>query len=232
MITSEHVRVSPAPPEPDSKRTRLVWTAVFIAAAFFVGLLFRTGPKIVVAPDGESLGPRRIVAGVPVGYDRSQEGAMAAAGNYVVALDGPLLVKEDARSAMVRAIVAAETQAERLRLTAASAESNRRAFGDDWQMWTAPIATNVASYSDSRAIVQVWRAVVVGGTPEYGLETWATEAVELVWQDNDWKYLRQTTSDGPTPLQDPNSTVTPGKDLLMQVQGWERFWHAPLPRKP
>lgn len=228
LITSERVRVSP-PPQSEDKRS---WarTAVFVVAAFFAGLVFRTGPKTTVLP-GENLGPRKLMAGVPVGYARTPDGAMGAAGNYVSALDGPLLVKEDTRTALIRAVVAAETQAERLGLVGATAESNRRVFGDDWQTWTTPLATNVASYSDSHATVQVWRVgTITGSLKPDPLEVYGTEAVELVWQDGDWKYLRQTTSDGPTPLQDPNSTVTPGKDLLAQVQGWERFWHAPLPR--
>src|SRR5207247_6082118 len=76
----------------------LVAGAVVLAvAAFGVGRVTAPaaaggGSRVTVnAPSGGGPGPTRVENGVPVGYAHTQDGAVAAATDFVAGVDGPLL---------------------------------------------------------------------------------------------------------------------------------------------
>src|SRR5690606_13674556 len=68
-----------------------VGLAVLVVLAVGVWLGRATAPGEELAPrkaEGSGPGPSRTVSGVPVGYSRSEAGAVAAAANYTAVLGG------------------------------------------------------------------------------------------------------------------------------------------------
>src|SRR5216684_4288200 len=80
---------------------RLGWVipAVVITMALVVGLFLgrATSPpqRLQVRAVPLAPGSTRVESSVPVGYQHTRQGAIDAATNYVVTLDGPLLLQPD-----------------------------------------------------------------------------------------------------------------------------------------
>jgi hypothetical protein len=210
---------------------RIPWGWLVLAlSTFIVGLVIRS-PKTVIVTGGTGPCPRSVVAGVPVGYAQTRDCALSAASNYTEALSGPLVLAPDARDAMVRQVVAVDQQGSQLADLEKAAAAIPAGFGTGAVRYTTPVAGHVAEYSKDRAVVQVWRvAVLAGPAQEDPRESWGIETVELRWEGGDWKFVRQTTTDGPTPLQNPESVVSTARDLMRTTEGWMTFSHAPIPR--
>lgn len=148
-------------------------------------------------------GPRSAVAGVGVGFDRSEPGAVAAATSYATASQSwTYLADED----VVEAVEAVVVPAARGELVTQVVDDVRllrdelqEASGTVWFV-VAPLATRLDVYSASHAVVQVWvvRVLAADGVavPQSG---WQTLTLELQWNRGDWRVADVTETDGPTP---------------------------------
>ncbi|MEA2668777.1 MAG: hypothetical protein QOJ33_1711, partial [Chloroflexota bacterium] len=86
---------------------------LLLGLAFWVGRsnapTARTG-AVATPATSAGAGAARIQDGVPVGYTRSQAGAIAAATNYTQALSGQLLLQPDQYRAAILAVAAPEAK--------------------------------------------------------------------------------------------------------------------------
>lgn len=210
-----------------------VWFALLLAGAV-AGRLTAPDPDPASAPQAAGPGPTATAGGVPVGYARTEDGAVAAATTLLAALGGRVLVDPAPRKAALDAVAlssaraAVETQlrvdpagAQAAGLTAALADGSLVAR-------TIPAGSRLASYTADAATVEVW-AVALLGTRTLNRVTarWNTTTVELQWDSGDWKIAAIRGRSGPVP--------SPGRDgpsrfddFLTAVTGMEGYTYARL----
>jgi hypothetical protein len=183
------------------------------------------------------VGPRRVVAEVPVGYVRSEQGAVAAATNYATTLSGSLVLDPARRRRAIDVIAAPEARkalqqsfdqtvpliAKGLRVTEGADAAGKVV------LWAIPAGWRVDQYDGSTARVAIWATGVGGainGTPVQ--EAWGTTTIRLRWVGGDWKELGATTTPGPAPIAD-EQTPTPASELVPTARTFKEYHYAPGP---
>jgi hypothetical protein len=185
------------------------------------------------------VGPREVVKGVPVGYQHSEQGAVAAAANYARVLSSTLILDQARRRAAIETLAAPQTLDRQQRAWDQAAASLTKGLGvKDGSAKQAtvllravPVGWRLKEYTGDRATVAIWVTSVLGalgGSPG-GVpvrEAWGTTTVELRWVDGDWKQLRATNTDGPVPIAD-SATPTAASQLIPEAQQFKEFNYAP-----
>ena len=161
-------------------------------------------PKAAPAAPSEGPGPNGEVDGVPVGYAKTEEGAVAAATNFTLLTTRDALVEEEALARALQTLAApawqddARSQAE----TGAKFLSNR--YGPGAQIAGAVLRYNVAEFTGDTAVVDLWAVSVATGTKRPTVdEIWSTLTVSLAWVDGDWRVTASASEQGPAPVDLP-----------------------------
>lgn len=183
-----------------------------IAAAVVIGILIgrASAPSSSTVPPQAAppaSGPTGKSVGVGVGFSRTREGAVLAAGTYQQAFaDKAILspavmrrrIEVAATPRFASVMVEANTPgAERLRL-GAFGQGLRGGIASAF--FGVPVAYRLLSFTPSRAVVQTWGFTLIGNvtsvepTAYFGLGR-----TVLVWMDGDWKIADTRASFGPTP---------------------------------
>ena len=175
--------------------------------------LCSSGPAPVQVDGGFQLTHQ--VAGVAVGYPRTEAGARSAAANYLVAYGSPLVFVPASRHALLTAMLDPAVRATMLAQTdvAFSATADRFGLGQDGQPTipgvrfvsrTLPVGVRTVSFGPDTAVVSVWAAGLLGLaggiSPMPVTETWSTTTLTLRWAGGDWKWVSFTGETGPTPV--------------------------------
>jgi hypothetical protein len=154
-------------------------------------------------------GPRRTVNGVPVGYAHTQAGAVAAATNFLMVVDGQLLAQPDKYRSAIETISAPDAQPKQR----SDADTRSKALGltvfvregHSFVYRTIPLTYHVDRYDGPGAQVSIWAEnfFAVDGV-EAMTSVWATSVLTLQWVDGDWKMLSigqsGANSFGPVPV--------------------------------
>jgi hypothetical protein len=202
--------------------------AIGVLIAVVVGLLIGR----VSAPGSSSVSPKAVPltpgptgksAGVGVGFSRTRQGAVVAAGNYQQAFADPAILRP---GELRRRIEAVATPGFASTMLAANehgtAQLAKGAFGEGIQaevqsaFFGVPVSYRVLSYTPSRAVIQTWGFTVLGNvdavepTAFFGLAR-----TVLVWRAGDWKIANTRASFGPTPRL---GTPRPGGEGLGLVE--------------
>jgi hypothetical protein len=185
------------------------------------------------------VGPRRVVAGVPVGYERSEQGAVAAAANYAKVLSSEVILDRRSRRAALAALAAPETLARQQRALDLGVAELAKGLGTSGASPAAgtvllravPVGWRLEEYRGDRATVAIWVTSVLGSLngPGGGVpvqEGWGTTTVQLRWVRGDWKQLRSTNVPGPTPIADGAAPTAPSR-LIPEAQDFKEFTYAP-----
>jgi hypothetical protein len=185
------------------------------------------------------VGPRKVVSGVPVGYQHSEQGAVAAAANYARVLSSTLVLDRSKRHAAIEALAAPEALARQQRawdqavalLTKGLGVADGGTTDGTVLLRAVPVGWRLKEYTGDRATVAIWVTSVLGalGGPPNGVpvrEAWGTTTVELRWVEGDWKQLRATNTDGPVPIAD-SATPTAASQLIPEAQQFKEFTYAP-----
>ena len=229
------------PPQSPTRRLRVV---VILAGAFsllvVIGLLVggggdgkdggtatgtpeaTAGSPVVKEPVGGNakISAHRTVDGVPVGYPRSEAGAVKAAVNYQLARSSTgYLADPDARSKTLRAMATSSAYSELRSSDDESAKSALTNLGLSQQQAeenlvsrSSVLGTRVVSYVPEAASVELWMAGIIGVTSEKSplpvTGSWTTVTVSLQWQNGDWKLSAIQSDTGPTPVQSGSEDPT------------------------
>jgi hypothetical protein len=185
------------------------------------------------------VGPQRVVDGVPVGYQRSEQGAVAAAANYAKVLSSELILDKASRRAAVAALAAPETVARQQRALDLAVAQLAKGLGTSGAspadgtvlLRAVPVGWRLEEYSGNRATVAIWVTSVLGSLngPSGGVpvqEGWGTTTVQLRWARGDWKQLQSTNVPGPTPIADAATPTAPSR-LIPEAQDFKEFTYAP-----
>lgn len=195
-----------------------------------IALLIGIGIGYIVAPKGqdeaqpESVGPTRVENGVPLGYARTRDGAVAAASNFERVRSGPLLVSEEEYLRAIETMATDEWKAQALDSGRAAVTIARDQFGAAFKIETSPIRYRIISYSPSVARVSVWLVSVVSSADQRTRDIWSTVEYELRWS-GDWRVAGAKSFDTlvPEPFSGPN---TPADSPLDNFDSYEK---APSP---
>jgi hypothetical protein len=207
---------------------------VLLAAGFGVGRLSApasSGGQQAKVSGQSGPGPWRVENGVPVGYAHTQEGAVAAATNYVMVKDGPLNAQPDKYLAAIDVMAAPDAKA-KLRtdaekglaawqtvfgLTSAAQQGRAVTFR------TVPLSYHVDRYDGRTSKVSIWEELFVAIDGARALqETWATTAYTVEWTDGDWRLASvDGGSEGPVPAIAQNPTG--GVQLPPQLKEFKTY---------
>lgn len=163
-------------------------------------------------------GASRTEVGVPVGYQRTQAGAVSAATNYLVAFTQPRMFQPLVRGQVLTVLAGPARAPDLIRSVNPGMDRAAETLQVDPNTGTSsmgqlvsrlvPVGYKVVSYSDSRARIAIWctsLAGVAGADSSMPVVTaWATDTVDLEW-DGDWKWAGFVEAQGPTPV----GTVNP-----------------------
>lgn len=189
------------------------------------------------APEGHP-GPTRTRAGVPVGYARTREGAVAAATAYIKVLSSPLILDERRRRDAVEVLADPRTRQQQLDALETGAPAIAQSLrlppgggtgGTPVLLQTIPVRVRVEAFTADTATVAVWQTSLGGttnGVPV--LQRWGTTTVKLRWVDGDWKQVEARSSPGPVPLAD-DAQPTAASELIGKVGDYEEYQYAPGP---
>lgn len=223
---------------------KAVAAAVVLLAALVAGVVLgrlsvapnttpATEEQVVEGPIGEDPGPTGSVRGVPVGYARSAEGAVAAATGYTLTLADKrtfnpawrdaayrVIAAPDAYPALVESVRGSYTRiADRVGLDDAAA------YDGSIQATTVPLGYRVDAYHSERATVTVWSAGWLTRPRGTQLPLRArTMTFELAWVDADWKIVGVSANE---PLDPPGVSVPPTLAMQNHMATFTPYHWAP-----
>jgi hypothetical protein len=196
-----------------------------------IALLIGLGLGYVLAPKGpdttqpESVGPTRVENEVPLGYARSEKGAVSAAGNFSKVLLGPLLAKPDAYKKANEIMASPSRRAE----AAENAQRDIDTFEKEYGLTSkaaqgvrvgvnaSPMRYKVERFTQQKATILLWIVVVVDPGPDQSLEEiWTAGRYELEWMNGDWRLSDAEAIEAPEPGQ-PSG----------EISDWNVYENAP-----
>jgi hypothetical protein len=196
-------------------------------------LSLRAGAGVSFGDSGPSgVGPSGVVDGVPVGWERSVEGARAAGEAYVeltgeVIGAGPLR-RDDMTQAFATPAYAATLLADTEEVLDGIGGALGVGYGDvnlAWEEWA--LTSEATLIGDGMASVQVWSVAVFSvDSASVAFQFWRTSVLRLEWRDGDWKVAEwgNTASPYPSPL--AGQQISPIEDVT-SVLAWRRRVGAP-----
>jgi hypothetical protein len=145
----------------------LIPIAVIIMALLFglvLGRLTAPSQTVVVRHVPLAPGSTRVESGVPIGYQRTKQGAIDAATNYLIAFNGPMVLRPDDMKAAVDTATTPEYRPELETQTAKALQalesyysiSAKAQAGVTPVVKLVPIAFHVDSYSADEAGLSIW----------------------------------------------------------------------------
>ncbi len=192
------------------------------------------------------VGPARSDNGVPVGYQHSPQGAVAAATNYTAVLSSNLILDQASRQAAIGTLAAPEARAGLESVFAKTVPAITKALGNAGTGSAAggtgasggkvvlrfiPVGWRLERYDATSARVSIWATGIGGSLNLNGVpvqEGWGITTVDLRWTDNDWKETSATTRDGPVPVAD-DSAPTAASVIVPEAQQFKEYHYAPGP---
>lgn len=181
----------------------------------------------VATLDVGQAGPVADAAGMPVGFARSRDGAVAAAVAYAAASQRWLYFT-DAEIADAVAVLATPSASGRLAAEVVSEVALARdglaqSPGRVWWL-VHPLATRVEFYAADAARVSVWTVTVLAAAgvalPQ---SEWMTVTVDVEWVDGDWRVDDVRSVLGPTPILSPKDEPWPSERFDTGLDGFERI---------
>ena len=178
--------------------------------------------------------------GVMVGYQDTQDGAAAAAANYVSALGSEAFVHPDSRHKMVTTIADPAIEADLQKTLDTAFAKMVQGYGLDSKgnppagqtlvYRAVPIGVSVQSpYANDKAVVAVWTDSIDGVAGKSSTNpvsnAWSTFTITLSWINGDWRLSAFTQTDGPTPVS--TQTASSSDDLQKAAKQFARLRYAP-----
>jgi hypothetical protein len=193
------------------------------------------GTAVVVDSAGIGGAPARWVAGVPLGWPQTEQGAIGAAAGYARVLSalwflGDTHRRRQALAAMATAEALPGLQAAQDQVATGIA---RGPFGAGLArpgvrsvLRTSLLGYRVDRYMPDDAQVVLWAVVIYGNDAGLAPQAlWATSTLRLRWA-GDWKLVGTVTAPGPVPVQG-QATPSAISQLIDAAERFKEFSYAP-----
>jgi hypothetical protein len=180
-----------------------------------------------------AVGPTRVVNDVPVGYAQTEQGAIAAATNYLRAIGDKRAFSREWRERTYRTLADPAVVDELITSVEASYEridadlglGDAAAYDGSLLAVTVPVGYRVDEFAPDRARVSVWAAGWLTRPNGQQLPLRAqTSTLDLVWVDGDWKLADVS---GVQPLNPPGVAAPVTDEMLAQMRGYRAYEYVP-----
>lgn len=169
-------------------------------------------PPAVVGP-----GPTSEENGVPVGYARTREGAVAAATNFALLSANDEVWTPQLFQLAMKTLATEEWREEAIDEATAGYEYVVERFGAEADISGAAIRYELLDFSSEAAVVKLWTVSVISGPEQSSVEeAWGTSLVRLVWANGDWRVDGTDNSSGPAPVNLPSGPPREDARSLME----------------
>jgi hypothetical protein len=171
--------------------------------------------------------------GVPTGYPRTEDGAAAAATNYLVATASSGIHLDAKRWTDTAQAILVDPGSSEVEELHSQTVDYLESLGIDSAATTdlvstfQPVSVSVIASSKDQATINVWGVSVFGvrsGTGGTGpVSAWRTWQLKVKWTDGDWHLengLGEQVLDGPTPA--PSGIASPAGDVVDAANGGSR----------
>ncbi|WP_435245260.1 hypothetical protein [Streptomyces sp. NRRL F-5630] len=191
-------------------------------------------------PTGDKPAQTPNASGVPAGYPRTKAGAESAAANYTVALGSDGMYVTDRRHAILDSLYtkSAATKKKGPLDQAYSQDILGRVGlepdgsapeGQTFVSRSVPVGTRSTAYTDSASTVEVWYMALIGlagtDTTHPVTTTWQTMVLDLQWVDGDWKIVKDSQRNGPTPVPG-DDRASASDEISKAIEGYGGFTYA------
>ena len=184
-------------------------------------------PELAPTTATSGPGPWSIEGGIPTGFARTQQGAIAAAASYTTIGQALIDLAPTQLPDPVRRYAAAATAPEQITALTDDMAALRQTLdkGSGRTRYVkAVLATRLTDYTDERATVRVWN---VGVFWRHGAADpqadWTTSTFQLLWEDDTWKVLTETTESGPAPAPNGGTPPVAAAELDRLLTGFETW---------
>lgn len=183
-------------------------------------------PAVTTPTAGSSgPGPWRMEGGIPIGFERSEAGATAAAASYSTTGQAMIDLAPTQLHEAVSRYAATQTASAQAATLGDELESLRQVLADGTgrtRYVRSVLATRLDEYTDERATVRVWAVGVLwrqgAADPQ---ADWSTTTFELVWEENTWKVLTESIESGPAPAPNGGTPPVNAAELDRLLDGFE-----------
>lgn len=173
-------------------------------------------------------GPVAETNGVPTGYAKTEEGAVAAAANFNLLSAKDELLDESALAEAMRTLAAPDWTEDAERQGKNGYQYVVETYGNDADVGAAVLGFEVADFSDDRATVRLWIVTTLSGSNRPNVETtWGIVTTDLLWVDDDWRVTGIESSPGPAPVELPSGR--PQLTAHQVMEEFNEFRGAPVP---
>lgn len=188
-----------------------VVAAAALAVGVFVGFLLdkeesddgASPSPATTEVDGS--GPTDEINGVPIGYARTEDGAVAAAANFQLLSAKDSLLDREALVTAMQTFAAPAWKQEAARQARNGYEYIADTYGADADVSAAVLRYSVDDFNPDRAVVRLWTVSLVSGPKRPSVEeVWAIVTVDLAWINDDWRVRGIESSVGPAPVDLPS----------------------------
>jgi hypothetical protein len=178
-------------------------------------------------PAEQGNGPTKVIDGIPSGFSRTPEGAIAAAAAYVTTgqplLDLDPLAAERAVRRMAASAYADRFAADTMRQLKDAREALSGGSGPIVYR-QAVVAHRLEAFDAGRARVAIWN---VGVLTRAGVAApqaaWATSTFDLVWERGDWRIWAETIVPGPAPILNDSTAPATNAQFTAALEGFVDF---------
>lgn len=190
------------------KRAIALMLAIVVAVGLGIGLGFilDSGPSHldVISETPSGPGPTDEVNGLPVGYARTEEGAVAAAVNFNLLAAGDRVLDRDAMSSAMEALAAPSWRQEAARQADSGYSFLSTTYGRDAEVSAAVVRFRLSDYTPESAVVDLWTVTLLSGELRPNVdEVWGIVTISLTWVEGDWRVTGIESEPGPSPVDLP-----------------------------
>ena len=220
-------------PTPPSGRVMLfvLGALVLLIVGFVAGKSMGGGTKTIVRTEraeavGQTkgdFGPKSKKGIVPVGFDHSQNGAIAAATSYVSLAPQLYLAKDSAFTVSVAQISTSDFFTDLKDGLDLSRARMRGIFNADPNAFyrEVPIVNTAVEQDKDHISVEIYSIVMLAAKPDFNGNTEGKiHTLDLVWEDKDWKISRWSTKQAPTPKWTTPGTTVSVDEYLDAIGGF------------
>lgn len=214
-------------------RSGLIVGAVLVGVVIGVllGFTLDKGSEVPAqTPDPSSVGPGPTTEenGVPVGYARTEEGAVAAATNFNLLSGRDDLLDLDAMRSAMQTLAAPSWKDDASRQAQNGYEFIVDTYGEDADVSAAVLRYDLVDFTSDSASVRLWTVSLASGSKQPTVEeVWAVVTVELLWVADDWRVEGVESSVGPAPVDLPSGQ--PEENAATLMEEFHEFEGAPVP---
>jgi hypothetical protein len=204
---------------------------VGVMIGVLLGFVLDSGSEVspqAPTPSAVGPGPTTEVNGVPVGYARTEEGAVAAAANFNLLSGRDDLLDRDALTSAMQTLAAPSWKGEAAKQAKNGYDYVAETYGDDADVSTAVLRYDLADFTSDHAVVKLWTVTVLSGSARPNVDqVWGIVTIDLEWVNGDWRVEGIESSPGPAPVDLPSGQ--PEQPARALMEDFDEFEGAPVP---